>query len=1030
MNIPEISINRYVFAFMLSAVIVLFGIVSYNRIGIDEFPDIDVPMITITTTLIGADPDIIDSTVTNIIETAVNSTPGIEHIQSKSAPGFSVVMINFQLSKDIDVAFNEVQTKINQVLRDLPKDADPPIIAKVEFGTTPILWLTLQGDRTLQQLNLYVKNILKKRLENINGVGEVRVGGERERNIRINLQPDRMAALAITIPDIISAFKREHIQMPGGFLVGGNREDLVKLDIEFHKLEDIKKLIIAYRNNAPLRLSRVAEVEDGLADYRQIARFNDQPCVSLGIVKVTGSNSVAIVEAVKDKLKKDIIPQLPPGLEIKIASNDADFIEESVQALKEHLLLGTLFAALVVFAFLKSLRSTLIISVAIPVSLLGAIMVMYFSGYTFNKMTMLGLLLLIGIVVDDAIVVLENIFKQRELGEVDPKTAALTGTNQVVFAVLAATFALVCIFAPVIYMKGIIGRFFQAFSVVVTVGVLVSLFVSITLTPMLCSRYLVVKTQHGKLYQIWEKMLQSLEWLYGKALFFSLNFRWIVVVITIAIVYIALPLFGQLGKEFMPNEDKGQFNITFKTPLGSSLDYTNDRLTEIEKILQQHEEIEGYLSSIGTDATGQVSSGTISVRLTPLEGRKLKQYDLLPILRKKMAKIPGIQAFPTPVSVIGGQRGEKLQFKLTGPELAKVAEYANILNKKLITDPDVGQVDLDLKLDLPQLKLIIDRTRAADLGISGLDIAYAVNALVGGLDIAKYNDEPGDGERYDIRLKAESGRIEQPQDFRRIYLRSKTGELVRLDTVVSVQKILGPAVISRFDLEYAADFYATPNASLGVAINKVMTLSKDILPIGYAIKMTGRAEEFSKTVHYISFTFIMAILLVYMVLASQFNSFIQPLVIMVAQPLAIIGGVFGLWFLNHSLNIFSMVGLVLLMGLVAKNSILLVDMTNQLRNKGKGIDQALQEACPNRLRPVLMTSLTVIFAMFPAALGYGAGADTNAPLAVAVIGGMLSSTLLTLVVVPSMYSLVENGFERIRLRHALSKKSEKNEKED
>ncbi|MCD6585029.1 MAG: efflux RND transporter permease subunit [Desulfobacteraceae bacterium] len=1023
MNIPEISINRHVFAFMLSAVIVLFGIVSYNKIGIDEYPEIDFPYITITTTLVGADPDIIDATVTNIIETAVNSTPGIEHIQSRSAPNVSVVVVMFQLDKDIDVAFNEIQTKVNEVLRDLPNKADPPIIAKLEFGTAPIMWLTLQGDRTLQQLNLYTKNILKKRLESIDGVGEVRVAGERERTIRINLKPDRMAALSITIPEIISAFKREHIQMPGGFLVGGSHEDLIKLDIEFHKVEDIETLIIAYRNNAPVRLHQMAEVTDGLADYRQISRFNDIPCVSLGIVKVTGANSVAIVKAVQEKLDTDIIPQLPPGLEIKIAANDTDFIQEAVEALKEHLLFGTLFAALVVFIFLKSLRSTLIIAVAIPVSLLGAITVMYFAGYTFNKMTMLGLLLLIGIVVDDAIVVLENIFRQRELGEIDPKAAALNGTNQVVFAVLAATFALACIFAPVIYMKGIIGRFFTAFSVVVTIGVLVSLFVSITLTPMLCSRYLVVKKQHGKIYQIWEKMLQSLEWLYSKALFFSLNFRWTVVVITIAIVYIALPLFGQLGKEFMPDEDKGQFMITFKTPLGSSLDYTNDRLKQIEKILAQYEEIEGYLSAIGTDATGQVSSGEITVRLTPLEHRNRKQYEIIPILRKEMASIPGIQAFPTPISAIGGVRGEKLQFKLTGPELGKVAEYANILNKRLLVDPDIGQVDLDLKLDLPQLKLIIDRTRAAELGISGLDIAYAVNALVGGLDIAKYNDEPGDGERYDIRLKAEAGKIEQPQDFRRIYLRSKTGDLVRLDTVVSIQKILGPAIISRYDLQYSADFYSTPNAALGDAMKKVFALSKDILPIGYAIKMTGRAAEFAKTVKYISFTFIMAILLVYMVLASQFNSFIQPLVIMVAQPLAIIGGVFGLWFFGHSLNIFSMVGLVLLMGLVAKNSILLVDMTNQFRNKGKGIDQALQEACPNRLRPVLMTSFTVVIAMLPAALGYGAGADTNAPLAVAVIGGMLSSTLLTLVVVPSMYSLVENGFERVRLRLALRKKS-------
>ena len=1023
MNIPEISIRRHVFAFMLSAVIILFGIVSYNRIGIDEYPDIDFPYITITTTLVGADPDIIDATVTNIIETAVNSTPGIEHIQSKSAPSVSVVMVMFHLDKDIDVAFNEVQSKVNEVLRDLPEDADPPVIAKLEFGTTPVLWLSLQGDRTLQQLNLYAKNILKKRLESIDGVGEVRIGGERERTIRVHLKPDRMAALSITVPEIIGAFRREHIQMPGGFLVGGNHEDLLKLDIEFHRVEDIRNLIVAYRNDAPVRLHQMAEVEDGLADFRKLSRFNDTPCVSLGIVKVTGANSVAIVDAVRERLETDILPQLPPGLFIKIAADDTDYIREAVTALKEHLLFGTLFAALVVFAFLKSLRSTLIISLAIPVSLIGAIMVMYFAGYTFNKMTMLGLLLLIGIVVDDAIVVLENIFKQRERGEIDPKTAALNGTNQVVFAVLAATFALACIFAPVIYMKGIIGRFFQAFSVVVTIGVMVSLFVSITLTPMLCSRYLVVRKQRSRFYQVWEKLLQSLEWLYAKALWFSLNFRLGVVIITVVIVYLALPLFGQLGKEFMPDEDKGQFKITFKTPLGSSLAYTNERLAEIEKILKTYDEIEGYLSSIGTDATGQVSSGTVTVRLVPMDQRDRKQYELLPLLRKEFANIPGIQAFPNQISAVGGQRDEKLQFKVTGPELEKVAACAGQLHQRLLADPDIGQVDLDLKLDLPQLKLMIDRTRAAELGIAGIDIAYAVNALVGGLDIAKYNDEPGDGERYDIRLKAAEGTITQPGDFRRIYLRSRSGELVRLDTVVKVQKILGPAVISRYDLQYAADFYSNPNVSLGDAMKKVFQLADGIMPIGYGVQMTGRAAEFAKTVHYISFTFVMAILLVYMVLASQFNSFIQPLVIMVAQPLAIIGGVFGLWLFGYTLNIFSMVGLVLLMGLVAKNAILLVDLTNQLREQGKGIDQALQEACPNRLRPVLMTSFTVVIAMLPAALGYGAGADTNAPLAVAVIWGMLSSTLLTLVVVPAVYSLVENAFEKVRLKLALRNKT-------
>lgn len=1017
MNLPEISIKRHVLAIMLSAVIILFGLVSYNRIGVDEYPDIDFPMISITTTLIGADPDIIDTTVTNVIETSVNSTPGIEHITSRSAPGVSVVVVKFKLSRNVDVAFNEVQAKVNQALRDLPQEADPPVVAKVEIGAAPVMWMSLLGDRTLQQLNQYAGNIVKKRLESIEGVGEVKLGGKRDRTIRINLKPEAMAGLSITIGDVIQAFQVNHIQMPGGYLVGGMTEDLIKLNLEFHDVQEIADLIIAHRGEAAIRLKQIATVVDGLEDNRKLARYNDQPCVSIGIVKITGSNTVAIVDAVKEKLAHEIIPALPPGLRIEIASNDGDFIEESVEALKKHIVMGTLFAALVVFAFLKSFRSTLIISIAIPVSLLGAVTVMYFAGFTFNKMTMLALLLLIGVVVDDAIVVLENIFRIREEDpDMNANKAALTGTNQVVFAVLAATFSLACIFAPVIFMEGVIGRFFTAFAVVVTVGVLTSLFISITLTPMLCSRFLKVQTKHGRLYTFWESCFQFIERIYRALLLFALRFRWSVVILTIVMVWLLMPLAGKIGKGFMPDEDKGHFLITLKTPLGSSIDYTNDRLAEIEKVLKSHPgEIASYLSSIGTDATGQVSRGQISIRMTPLIQRSIKQYELIPILRKELAEIPGVLAFPAPTSVVGGQRGEPLQFNLTGPELGQVATLAHSLNKKISEDPALGRVDLDLQLNLPQVKLFIDRARVADLELSALDVAMAVNAIVGGLDVAKYNDEPGDGERYDIRLKAADGEISTSQDLRRIYLRAKSGELVRLDTVAHFEEVLGAAVISRYDLQYSAEFFATPEVALGTAVDKVMAAAKGLLPLGYSVKMTGRAEEFGKTIQYISFTFVMAIILVYMVLASQFNSFIQPLIIMVAQPLAIVGGIGGLWLFGHGLNIFSMVGLVLLMGLVAKNSILLVDLTNQFRDEGKGIYEALIEACPIRLRPILMTAFTLILGMLPAALGYGAGADTNGPLAVAVIGGMLSSTMLTLVVVPAVYSLVESGIEKLHL---------------
>ncbi len=475
MNLPELSIRRHVLAFMLSGVLVLFGVISYTRIGMDRYPYIEFPVISITTTQKGANPDIVDASVTNIIETSVNSVPGIEHIQSTSSPGVSSINITFALDKDIDIAFNEVQAKVNQVLRRLPRDADPPVVAKVETNALPIMWLALQGDRTQQQLNQYAVNVVKKRIETIGGVGEVRLGGRRDRTIRVDLLPAQMTAFGVTTQDLLDAFGREHVQLPGGFVVGERTESLVKLDLEFHRPEELAQMIVAFRDGSPVRLKDVAEIEDGLSDYRQLARFNRKPTIGIGIVKVANTNTVEIIDDVKARLAQEIIPQLPPGMTLSIVSNDALFIQEIIRALKQHLIEGTLLASLVVWLFLRSVRSTLIIATAIPVSLLGSIAVMYFSGYTFNSITMLALLLLIGVVVDDAIVVLENIFRHREHLDPDPVSAAINGSNEVVFAVIAATLSLVCIFAPVIFLGGIVGQFFKSFAVVVTFGVLVSL---------------------------------------------------------------------------------------------------------------------------------------------------------------------------------------------------------------------------------------------------------------------------------------------------------------------------------------------------------------------------------------------------------------------------------------------------------------------------------------------------------------------------------------------------------------------------
>ena len=1014
MNLPSLSINRHVLTTMLSAILILFGIIGYSRVGIDRYPATEFPLIAVKTSLTGANPDVIDASITNIIETAVNAVPGIEHISSTSSPGNSNVVITFDIEKNINVAFDEVQAKVNQIINQLPDDSDPPIVAKIEFGASPIMWLALGGDRTVQQVNSYAINVIKKNLETINGVGQVQIGGQRERTIRINLDLNKMTAFNVSTAEVLAAVRNEHFMMPGGFLVNGETEHMVKLDMEYHDLRDLQNLIVAYRNGAPLKLASIADLEDGIADPRSLARLNSEDTVGLGITKIANANTVEIIDEVMRRINEEIRPQLPAGMTLEIASDDSQFVREMVAALEEHLILGTFLTAFVVWLFLKSIRSTIIISIAVPISLFGSVAAIYFLDFTLNSMTLLALLLLIGIVVDDAIVVLENIYRHRESIDPDPKSAAIHGTAEVVFPVLAATLSLVSIFVPVIFLGGMIGQFFSSFGLVVTVGVLISWFVSMTLTPMLCSRFLAVEEHTGGLYYWLERSFRAMEETYAKILAFALHFRWAVMLITTLIVISSAFIFKDIGKEYSPARDEASFMVIVRTPLGSGLEYSSGRLAKVEHILAEHDDV--IINSFFGLGTGgrQVTLAMGFVRMTPAAERDISQQELIAILGKQFATIPGVKAFAAPIPSMGGQRGEPLQFSINGANLQEVARLSYLMEEKLSNIDGIGYIDLDLNLELPQYQLRVDSTRAASLGLSTYDIAEAVNVMIGGIDIAKYNDDPGDGERYDLRIKSAAGHFQSADDLKRIYLRSKTGAMVRIDSVARLEETLGPASISRYDLRYSAPFYGKPAIPLAEAMGNVTNIAKDILPAGYTLTFKGQAEEFGKTADSMSFAFILATVLLYMVLASQFNSFLQPLIIMTAQPLAMIGGVALLWISGNTLNTYSMIGLVLLVGLVAKNAILLVDLTNQRRLSGLSINEALLDACPIRLRPILMTSFTVILALAPAALGYGAGHETNGPLSIAVIGGMLSSTLLTLVVIPAVYSILEGFIEHLK----------------
>lgn len=1015
MSLPEVSVRRFVFAVMINLVIVLFGLISVNRISIDRSPDIDFSLISVTTVLPGANPDVVDSSVTNIIEGAVNSIPGIDDVRSRSAPGVSNVFIQFLLEKDLDIAFNEVQSKVGQINSQLPDDAETPIISKIETGEIPIIWLALRGNRTLQDLSVYAKNVLKRKLETIDGVGSIVIGGEQERNIRVNLDFNRMSAFGITVQDIVMAFRNEHIKLPGGFLIDNSKEDLLKLDLESHNVEEIENIIVTYDRNRAIKIRDIAEVKDDVRDLRSMGRFNGDPSIGIGVTKIRGENTVEIIEKVKAKIKSDIEPTLPAGITLDIGTDDSSYIYELISGLGQNIFVGFIVASMIVLLFLRSYSSMAIVSITIPVSLFGAIFIMYAFGLTLNTMTMLALLLLIGIVVDDAIVVLEN--AQRNLNEDTPEErirASITGANEVFLPIVSSTLVLVALFTVVFFMEGIAARFFRSFGVVVSTGVLVSTFVALTLTPTLASKFLKTKKESNRVFDGFNRRFTVIENRYREMIEWSLNEKKKVLSYAGLFVLLSFVGFTQLSGGFFPEEDEGQFTITVKTPVGTGIDYTNDRLSAVESLLEEYEDIESYFTIMGSGIESQaVNIGVVYVRLTPSNVRGYKQYEIIPILRERLNKIPGIKAFPAPMSFASGTRGEAMQFTVSGPDLNILNESINAFLSKLAETPELGDVDSSIELNLPQVNLEINRELASEMGLSTRLIAEAANIFAGGIDVARFNDAVGDGERYKVRLK---GQYDMSiDDLDKIYLRTPSKELVRLDTVATFNETVGPSEITRLDRMYSAYFYSDPTTSLSNAIQLIEDAAAETLPVGYEVGFFARAKEFKRTSNQMLFAFLTGLILVYMVLASQFNSFRQPLIVMISQPLAVIGGTFGIWIVGSDLNIFSMTGLVLLTGLVAKNSILLIDRTNQERQKGLEIDEALLSACPRRLRPILMTSLTLILAMMMPALGIGSGVELSQPLAIAIVGGMISSTFLTLVIVPIIYSSAEKRKLRKRL---------------
>ena len=1005
MNLYDIAIRRPVFTFMLMLALVVFGILGYQSLPINLLPSIDFPMVTVITILPGASPEVMESDVTDVIESAVNTIEGIDQITSYSGQGVSQVTVMFTTDRDINIAAQDVRDKISGAVGQLPLDAEPPIVQKFDVNSQPMLWMALAG-LDARELSDYADQVVKPQLQSVPGVGNVLVPGFREPMIRIWVDRDKLAAHRLSVSDVIMALGRENLELPGGFIEGKMTELAVRNLGLFETVEDFDQMIVATVDGRPIRLSDVGFTQLGVGDERGMARYNLTPTLGLGIAPRSGANLVDVNRAARERmeeLKKDF----PPGLFYDVAFDGAEYVEKSIENVQVDIVYGAVLAILVVFVFLRSWRSTFIVSLAIPTSLIATFGFMRAFGFSLNNLTTLALALSVGVVIDDAIVVLENIFRHQEDGE-DPFTAALNGTREIALAAMAATFAIAAVFVPVAYMKGMIGQFLFEFGISVAVAVLISLFVALTLTPMLCSRILTVKPKHGRLYDLLEGGFNRLEGAYSGALDWVLRHKLTTLFVSAVVVFGSLALTPLIGAEFAPSEDMSAFMLRIETPVGTSLEAMDHKLQEIERIVLRQPEIRSGFSAVDMEERGQVNTGIMFMRMYKPSLRTTTQAEVVQRLRRELATVEGVQTAVIEFSFynVGGEGGESaLAYSIRGPNLRELDRIGNRVMERLAAEP--GFVDLDTNLDLeqPQLFVEVDRERAADLGLDAATIFETVYALVAGREVGSFTDQ---GKRYDVRIKVHPSQAVNAEDIGRLQVRTRTGQMVRLDSVVTIRHGVGPINVNRTDRERS--LLLTANLE-GVVLNRALetvdAILAEELPDSYYGKATGQAEEFAESMNSLLFAIGLAILIVYMLLASQFDSLLHPFTIMFALPPALVGALLALFVTGYTINIMSVIGIILLFGLVTKNSILLVDLTIQKQETGLDREAALREACPIRLRPILMTAVSMIFGVLPVALAIGEGAEARAPMAVATAGGMTTSTLLTLFLVPVVYTYVD-----------------------
>ncbi len=1007
MSLSSISIQRPVLATVLSITIVLFGIIGYSYLGIREYPSVDPPVITVTTSYTGANADIVESQLTEPIEEAVNGIAGIRSISSVSRDGRSTITVEFNLDVDLETAANDVRDKVSQVVRTLPQDAEPPVVAKADANSQPIIFLNIQSDkRSLLELTDVAENIFKERLQTIDGVSEIRVWGAKTYAMRLWLDPNRLSAYQLTALDVRNALLRENIELPSGSVEGASTELTVRTMGRMSTPDEFNNLIIKEEQGRVVKLRDIGYAELGPENLRTILRRDGVPMVGNAIIPQPGSNHIDIADEFYrrvDQIKKD----LPEDIKLDIGFDNTSFIRASIKEVEETIYMAFVLVVIIIFLFLRDWRTTLVPVLAIPISLIGAFFIMYVAGFSINVLTLLGIVLAIGLVVDDAIVVLENIYTKIE-GGMQPLQAALAGSREIFFAVIATTIALVAVFLPIIFLQGLTGRLFREFGFVIGGAVAISAFVALTLTPMLSSRLLRKQEQAPWFYRVTEPFFEALIRGYNNSLKAFMQARWmgwVLMLIAGGLIYF---LGSTLPSELAPMEDRSRLRGFATAPEGATFEYMDAYMMQLVDVVKREakDELVGIISvtSPGFGASSSVNSGSLNIILKDADQRSLSQKEVLAKLMPQISSLTGARAFLSQQQTIGGGRGElPVQYVVQAGTLDQLREVLPKFMEEVAKDPTFNISELDLKFNKPEIRIEIDRNKARDLGVSMVDIAQTLQL---GLSGQRFGYFIMNGKQYQIIGQIQRQDRDAPIDVKSLYVRSQRAEMIQLDNLVTLVEDTAPPTLYRYNRFASATVSAglADGKTIGDGIEAMDAIAARVLNDTYLTSLSGPSKDFAESSSSLGFAFLLAIVLIYLVLAAQFESFRDPFIIMFTVPLALAGAVLSLSIWEQTLNIFSQIGIIMLVGLVAKNGILIVEFANQRKEQGLNKRDAIMEAAVSRFRPILMTSLSTILGTLPIALALGAGSESRVSMGIAVVGGLVFSTLLTLYVIPAIYS--------------------------